>query len=262
MISSLKNIKGLSSRDVEIIRQGRPYADLRDFMDRTKFNSGKFETLLFAHALDCFADSSDKTKQETLYNWYYNEYAVGKKQNGKESSSMDLFPEFGVSENASTSHTITRFSNAELDERCMDLNGFLLKENILIKYHEYFEQGMRKVAEMTRNESYASGVKTRIYSIADALSEEVGEDKYRNLWMLAKVNSEARGISGKFGVFDKIVIGDGMNTATIVGNSIPSVFRKGSVLVFPVSINDRGKIYIDQRTLDRKDALVLEDENS
>ena len=259
LLASLKNIKGLSTRDVEIIEQGRPYADLRDFLDKTSFNAGKFETLLFAHALDCFADSSDKTKQETLYNWYYNDYLESRKSSRKNADSMDLFPELQEGLESATSRTITHFSKRELDERCMDLNGFLIQENILIKYHEYFEEGMRKVAEMTHDESYATGNRTRIYPIAEALGEEIGEDKYRNVWMLAKVKEEVRGIQGKFGTFDKLVIGDGMSTATIMGNAIPSIFHKGSVLVFPVSINDKGKIYIDSRTLDKKDAFVLED---
>lgn len=272
MYAPLKNIKGFSDKDVSNIisnREERPFVDLKDFLDRTKFNHNKFETLLFARALSAFGDI------EYLYNWYYNHYLKDKekekerekkekKKKKKDESQFSLFEdEFSVvveEEEDSSSEVpeiIKKFTASELEDKCLDINGFVIHENIQNKYHEYFEQGMAKVAEVKQNESYNSP-KRRIWKLSDIMQEEVEEDKFKNRWVLAKVTSEARGLMSKFGnkTFDKIVINDGYESITIMGR-IPSIFKKGNVMVFPVSIIN-GKVHIDHYTLEKFDALILE----
>jgi DNA polymerase III alpha subunit len=276
MYAPLKNIKGFSDKDVSNIisnREEHPFVDLKDFLDRTKFNHNKFETLLFARALSAFGDI------EYLYNWYYNHYLKDKekekerekkekkekKKKKKDESQLSLFEdEFSVvveeEEEDSSSEVpeiIKKFTASELEDKCLDINGFVIHENIQNKYHEYFEQGMAKVAEVKNNESYNSP-KRRIWKLSDIMQEEIEEDKFKNRWVLAKVTSEARGLMSKFGnkTFDKIVINDGYESITIMGR-IPSIFKKGNVMVFPVSIIN-GKVHIDHYTLEKFDALILE----
>ena len=275
MYAPLKNIKGFSDKDVSNIisnREERPFVDLKDFLDRTKFNHNKFETLLFANALSTFGDV------EYLYNWYYNHYLKDKekekerekkekkekKKKKKDESQLSLFEdEFSVvveEEEDSSSEVpeiIKKFTASELEDKCLDINGFVIHENIQNQYHEYFEQGMAKVAEVKHDESYNSP-KRRIWKLSDIMQEEVEEDKFKNRWVLAKVISEARGLMSKFGnkTFDKIVINDGYESVTIMGR-IPKDFKKGNVMVFPVSIIN-GKVHIDHYTLEKFDALILE----
>jgi len=272
LLAPLKNIKGFSDREVSTIIENRPYADLKDFLDRTKFNANRFETLLFANALECFG------KVEDLYNWYYNHY-VNEKKREKEREKLekkkkkkkddDLVMLFDIEEqeeeeeesSSAIPEVIKKFTKSELEEKCLDMNGFVVHENIQGKYREFFEKGMAKVAEMKRDESYNSP-KRKIWKLSDLVLEETEEDKYKNRWVLAKVISEVRGLVSKFNgrKFDKIVINDGYTSVTIMGK-IPKIFVKGRVMVFPVSLSN-GKIYIDQYTLDKKDALVLEDDES
>ena len=258
LLAPLKNIKGFSDREVNLIRDGRPYADLKDFLDRTKFNKNRFEALLFAHALDCFGSIPD------LYEWYYNEYdRQDRKPKPKKKETVDLFDMFGgepeqEEEPSSAPRIICPFTKQDIEDRCLDMNGFVIQDNIQIKYHEFYERGMAKVAEMKRNDAYNSQ-RSRIYGISEALEDEIEEDKYSNKWVLAKVLSVARGINGKFGKFDKMEIGDGYARTTIFG-SIPSVFQKGRVIVFPVSISGSNKrMYVDQKKMESLDAVILEE---
>ena len=235
LLAPLKNIKGFSDREVGIIERNRPYANLKDFLDKTKFNKNRFESLLFAHALDSFGEIED------LYNWYYNHYAEQEKQ-GKRPKKMEqsfLWEEDGDEQSSTVPESIRTFTKNEIEERCLDMNGFVIHENIRIKYHEFFERGMEKVAEFKKNPAYNSP-KRRIYKLSEIECEEPEEDKFKNRWVLAKVTSEARDIPSKFGgkTFHKITINDGFSSVTITGNRIPRSLSKGRVMVFPVSISN------------------------
>lgn len=255
LLAPLKNIKGFSDREVGIIERNRPYANLKDFLDKTKFNKNRFESLLFAHALDSFGEIED------LYNWYYNHYAEQEKQ-GKRPKKMEqsfLWEEDGDEQSSTVPESIRTFTKNEIEERCLDMNGFVIHENIRIKYHEFFERGMEKVAEFKKNPAYNSP-KRRIYKLSEIECEEPEEDKFKNRWVLAKVTSEARDIPSKFGgkTFHKITINDGFSSVTITGNRIPRSLSKGRVMVFPVSIIN-GRMYIDNHAMEKLDPVVLEE---
>lgn len=116
---------------------------------------------------------------------------------------------------------------------------------------------MAKVAELKHNEDYNKPHR-RIYKLDAAVNDGPEEDKYKNKWVLAKVTTEARGIPSKWGrPFDKIIVNDGFTNVTIMG-TIPKEFKKGNVLVFPISINDNGKVYIDRNKTDKLEIVILE----
>lgn len=257
LLAPLKNIKGFSDREVKIIEENRPYKDLADFLDKTKFNNKRFERLLFANALGTWGCVED------LYNWYYNHYFEKdkKKSKPKKIETFDLFSMGGESEDELSSSVqpavIKTFTKNELEDLCLDLNGFVINENVQIKYNEYFERGMAKVAELKHNEDYNKPHR-RIYKLDAALNDGPEEDKYKNKWVLAKVTSEARGIPSKWGrPFDKIVVNDGFTNVTLMG-TIPKEFKKGNVLVFPISINDNGKVYIDRNKTNKLEIVIVE----
>lgn len=248
LLAPLKNIKGFSDREVSKIEEGRPYADLRDFLDKTGFNEKRFEQLLFANAFHVWGDVP------TLYEWYYNDYAKkdGKK---KEDEQFSLFDE-PQEEQSSAPRILMPYSKVELEEKCLDLNGFVVQDNIRIKYSEFFKRGLVKVAEIKHNEDYAVGTR-KIRTLEEAEALEVDEDKYKNFWVLAKVMSEARGLPGKYGTFDKVVIGDGFTSVTLTGK-VPSILKRGSVVIFPVSKNSNGKLIYDRSRSEKLDPVVLE----
>jgi len=266
LLAPLKNIKGFSEREVRIIKENRPYADLKDFLTKTKFNANRFESLLFAHAFDAFGSIED------LYNWYYNDYVEMekqeklKRQEKRKRKAEQVLLDFGdaiIEEEESSSSAepkmLKSFTKNELEERCLDMNGFVVNDNIQIKYHEFFEQGMKKVAELKNNPSYNSP-RRRIYKLSEIEGEEPDEDKFKNRWILAKITSEARDIPSKFGgkTFHKITINDGFSSVTITGNKISRSLSKGRVMVFPVSIIG-GKLYVDNYTMEKLDPVVLEE---
>ena len=258
LLAPLKNIKGFSDREVGIIERNRPYANLKDFLDKTKFNKNRFEALLFAHALDSFGEIED------LYNWYYNHYVEQEKQENKNKKQKKmeqsfLWDEADDGQSSTVPENIRTFTKNEIEERCLDMNGFVIHENIRIKYHEFFERGMEKVAEFKKNPAYNSP-KRRIYKLSEIECEEPEEDKFKNRWVLAKVTSEARDIPSKFGgkTFHKITINDGFSSVTITGNRIPRSLSKGRVMVFPVSIIN-GRMYIDNQAMEKLDPVVLEE---
>ena len=257
LLAPLKNIKGFSDREVGIIERNRPYSNLKDFLDKTKFNKNRFEALLFAHALDSFGEIED------LYNWYYNHYVEQEKQenkNKKQKMEQSFLWDDADNEQPSTvPENIRTFTKNEIEERCLDMNGFVIHENIRIKYNEFFERGMEKVAEFKKNPAYNSP-RRRIYKLSEIECEEPEEDKFKNRWVLAKITSEARDIPSKFGgkTFHKITINDGFSSVTITGNRIPRSLSKGRVMVFPVSIIN-GKMYIDNHAMEKLDPVVLEE---
>lgn len=254
LLAPLKNIKGFSDREVKIITEGRDYTDLRDFLDKTKFNKNRFEALLFAHALDKFGDIP------TLYEYYYNDYANenNEKKKPKKVETFDLFSLDEPQEEPEAPRVMFTLSKVEVEDKCLDMNGFIIQDNIRIKYHEFYERGMAKVVELKHNEDYNSP-RRRIYTLSDVKNEDVEEDKYKNRWVLAKVTNVVRGLVGKTGSkFDKLEISDGYTKIVIMG-SIPQVFKKGRVMIFPVSINDNQKIKIGNMTMSKLDPVILED---
>lgn len=254
LLAPLKNIKGFSDKDVSNIVSNRPYKDLSDFIEKTKFNDNRFEALLFSNSLRSFGTIED------IYNWYYNDYKPRQSKKKTVEKVMSLFEDDEEESSSESSASITTFTKDDLEDRCLDLNGFVVRENILIQYHDYFETGMKLVAERMRNQDYI-GKTTKIYTLGEILACEPPEEgRYRNCWTLAKVQNVARDLKSKFsgGTFGKMTVGDGRDSLTITSKNIPEFFKKNSVVVFPVSIGETGKVYLDSRILEKVEPVVLE----
>lgn len=268
LLAPIKNIKGFSDKEVETIMSNRPYKDIADFLEKTKYKKNRFEPLLFAHAFDCLYDNGSGATPpenwiEDVYNWYRSTHPEEYEKKGgmpakkRKTQAISLFDDEDPDEDeSSSSMELVVFTRDELEEKCLDLNGFVIHDVLMKIYADYYSGGMKHVAKVTGNEEYGKR-NDRIYSIGDILEMQVEEGRYKNCWTLASVQSVARDIPGKFGTFCKMTIGDGIDSTTIMCNSIPQVFQKGVVIVFPVSINDKGKIYVDNRTMEKLDPVVL-----
>ena len=249
LLAPLKNIKGFTDKDVNIISDNRPYNDLKDFLDKTKFNNKKFETLLFAHAFNKWG------KIEDLYNWYYNHYfEKDKKKKKKESQTNDLFDAFGFDdgskmEDASSSEieeTIKTFTKSELEEKCMDLNGFVIQENIMMKYYDVYKKHLYDFSKVY-DQSTSIG-KSVIYKISDI--EGMNKSEFsKPVWVLAKVQNVALNLQGKKSTFSKATLHDGESKLDLFfweKSYLPEAFNKGNVIIVPL------KVITDEETLKNK----------
>ena len=265
LLAPLKNIKGFSDREVRTIVDGRPYRDLPDFLDRTKFNKNRFEALLFSHALRRFGSIPD------LYEYYYNVYAVKDSRPAKKEQSVDLFAMFGgepeqQEESSAAPRVQFPYNSGDIDEKCLDYNGFVIPTNVRAKYHEFFEKGMKKVAELKHDDSY-NNKRNRICTLEEASDpqqrkdDEVKKDGYMSRWILAKVVKVARNIPGKWGTFSKMTVSDGYDSKDIFCNSsLSSRLKKGVVAVMPVSVSkETGRMYFDSHTNDNHELVILEE---
>jgi DNA polymerase-3 subunit alpha len=116
-------IKGLG-KEAETVVKNRPYNSVMDFLEKTKMGKGRMESLIFSGAFDCF------DTRENVYNWYHNTYlSKGKK-------SQEAFFDF-FDDESSSSDNLKHFTKNELKEMEYDINGYLIPENILDKYHEH-----------------------------------------------------------------------------------------------------------------------------
>ena len=233
LLAPLKNIKGFSDREVNIIKENRPYNDLKDFLDKTGFNNKRFETLLFANAFNKWGSVED------LYNWYYNHY-FEKDKKKKEVLTDDLFASFGIDDgyesSSSVAETIKTFTKAELEEKCMDLNGFVIPDNIMIRFHEVYEKHLCDFTQ-SAGEDTRDG-KSKTYKLAD-LSTMIKGEKSEPVWVLAQVKSVAVNLKTKSErLFSKVVLNDGDTSLTIFiwKNYLPSYFQKNNVLILPMRV--------------------------
>lgn len=259
LLAPLKNIKSISDRELNIITQNRPYKDLKDFLDKTQFNNKRFEVLLFAHAFDKFG------KIEDLYNWYYNNYINKDKENKKE---KDLFDEFGFVEENESSYAetnIVTFNKVELDEKCMDLNGFIVSDNILIKYHDIYK---KKIGDLIDAEKDSKIGKSKIYQLEDLYKMEKGESS-EAVWALAQVKNTAVNLKTKNGKpFSKATLSDGITKLDIFiwRDYLPSYIKKGNVLVLPFKVFTdpdikENKISFAEWMADKCDIPIIEEVN-
>lgn len=231
LLAPIKNIKGFSDREVNIIKQNRPYKDLKDFLDKTEFNNKRFESLLFANAFNKWGNVED------LYNWYYNHY-FEKNKKKKEVLTNDLFSEFGIEDNNQSSNveSIKTFTKSELEEKCMDLNGFVIPDNIMIRFHEVYEKHLRDYVKCINED--AKEARFKIYKLADLYTMQK-TDKSEAVWVLAQVKNIATNLRTKKGSpFSKVILTDGeTNLELYIWKShLPSFFKKGNVLILPMRV--------------------------
>jgi len=235
LIAPLSNIKGFSEKDTEIIEQNRPYSNIKEFMDKTGFSKGKFESLLFANALLSFGDV------ETIYNWYYNEYT----KSGKKKQA-NLFLDFGDSFTEKEEENRVFFTKDELKERCYEMNGFFVDENLMSKYPEIYSAGM---------EPFIDGVKDKIYSLQEAI-----QSKAKEHWVFVIVKSIQRNIRSKHGgVYDKIELTDGINSISIFSNNSPIEIQNGNKVIIPLLIDrESDKISLSTRLKEKYGVFLVE----
>ena len=210
LIAPLSNIKGFGEKDTDIVISNRPYSSIREFMDKTNLGKGKFESLLFANAFSSLGDI------EKIYNWYYNEYT--NKSRKKEVSFLDFGDDF--SKNEEENHVT--FTVDELKEKCYEMNGFFVEDNLLSKYSYIYDEGLKR---------YVDDNKSKIYNLREALDSETKE-----LWALVLVKSVERGIKSKSsgGTYDKITLTDGITSINIITSRAPYEVRVGEKLVLPL----------------------------
>jgi DNA polymerase III alpha subunit len=116
-------IKGLG-KEAETVVKNQPYSSFSDFLEKTSVGKGRVESLIFSGAFDCF------DTRENVYNWYHNTYlSKGKK-------SQEAFFDF-FDDESSSSDNLKHFTKNESKEMEYDINGYLIPENILDKYHEH-----------------------------------------------------------------------------------------------------------------------------
>ena len=228
LLAPLKNIKGFSDREVNNIVNNRPYVDLKDFLDKTKFNEKRFEQLLFARCFDKWG------KVEDLYNWYYNFYVESNKKSKKETLTESLF-DFDVEEDTS-SQTITTFTKNELEEKCVDLNGFIIPDNIMMKYSYVYNGKLRDFSNQIDPDSKVG--RSKIYKLSD-LDKMEKKDTSDPVWVLVQVKNIAEGLKTKKGnTFSKITVNDGEKNLTLFiwQSKVPNVFKKGNVMIIPLKV--------------------------
>lgn len=274
LLAPLSNIKNFGDKDVDTVIENRPYSSIKDFMDKTGLKESKFEMLLFANAFSSFGDV------ETLYNWYHNEYNVKKKA----TDDFVVF-DFGAEFNPADDREITTFSQSELENKCFEMNGFLIEENLLITLKDVYENKEKYLGEeLTKNE--------KIYSIQEAIDktnetveeeiaqylegqnlnsvsqcndiqkqeiEEIRKEKMMTKWVLAKVKKVSQLKSKQGRPYSKIFITDGITHLDFFGGAnIHSNIKPGNVVVMPLSIGGDGSIRLDSYKVDKKDIFLVE----
>ena len=239
--ASIKNIKGFNDRDVRVITENAPYKDLKDFADKVKFTPNKFDTLIYSNAL------SDFGGVETIYNWYHNQY-LQEKSKPKKQQTVSLFDddeEVGIEELPSR-----KFTESELKELCLDVNGFYIEENLRNKYAAYYHGGIKYLeARINKSIEPTKERNTLIFNVDDikARVEEKRKsesEKPSEAYILAKVDTYEKQVkSQKF----NIVLTDGCDTLPITSFKRYPWMKKGGIYVIPLLITSSGYVNINER---------------
>lgn len=273
LIAPLSNIKNFGEKDVDVVINNRPYSSIKEFMDKTGFKEAKFEMLLFANALSAFGDI------ETLYNWYHNEFCA--KEN--KTDSFDFF-DFGAEFDAKDERKIITFTSQELEDKCFEMNGFYIEENLIVSLKDVYENKEKYFGEeLTRNE--------KIYSIQEAINktnesiedlikeylednnligksldaiqrdeiEEIKKEKIMTKWVLAKIKKVDRLKSKNGKLFTKVMLTDGVTNLEIFGGSVLHThIKQGNIVVLPLCFGGDGSIRFDSFKIDKKDIFLVE----
>ena len=243
LLAPLANIKGFSVADTELIMENRPYRDIKDFLDKTQFGKGKVEALLFAGALSKFGDVT------TLYNWYYNDYCNKDK---KKNESVDFF-DFGDDFSIKEKKNEKSFTKEELQDKQYEMNGFQVDENLIIKYHRIYEEGLKYFTK--------DDCKTKIYRIKEAITAPVA-----STWVLGKIRSIQMDKWQNY----QVTLTDGIDFYTFKLKNQDynsSCFRRNSVCVFPFykevekdgdEIISIGTMFYSRYNAEKKDIFKIE----
>lgn len=212
--AGISGIKGIGN-EAEALLIGRPYKNLRDFLDKTGASKSKFEALLFA---GCFDDFDER---ENTYNWYHEVYR--KKKNVKEVDDSQLtFDLFDCDDSEDSFKNVKAFSKEELRDLEYEMNGFLIPKNIICKYVKLLEEDKKiKTIEQVKN----------------------GVIKYP--LVLCQVEKPLIFTSKKGTNWCKLKVTDGRDDLDIMMNESTyklkaRYFATGNILVVPVAFSDDG----------------------
>ena len=230
LVAPLSNINGFGTSDTLLVMKNRPYATVTEFMDKTRLTASRFDSLLFAGALDCFGD------RVYLYNWYHESYSKRKKRPEAAPQLTFEFDDFGEEESFPMK---TRFSRAELDAMFEEMNGFILHENLRAKY-----------AGLLRSQ-------TDVKTVVEANTRHVN----KHFTLLCKIAETGRFTAKSGSQYVRIELTDGSDTAdTVMGamqySQYSKTLKKGNVLLLPCELAEKEGFYIDD--LERRPARVLE----
>lgn len=245
LLAPLANIKGFSVADTELVMANRPYKDINDFLDKTQFGKGKVEALLFAGALSKFGDVTD------LYNFYYNDYC---NKNKKKATSATDFFDFGDAFKIKKEEKEKKsFTEEELQDKQYEMNGFQVDENLIIKYHRIYEEGLK---HFTKDDC-----KTKIYRIREAIEAPVA-----STWVLGKIRSIQMDKWHDY----RITLTDGIDFYSFKLKNQDynsSCFKRNSVCVFPFykeverdgdEIISIGTMFYSRYNAEKKDIFKIE----
>lgn len=230
LYASISNIKGLGEKQAQIIKNNRPYTNITQFLQKTKFGKSKFETLLFAGAFDEFCD------RETLYNWYYNVYT---KKTPKKEEIDQMVLDFLMPQEEQTIDITRSFSTKELKELFYEYNGFNLQQMILNKYKNFLEENKK--------------IKT---------IQEVLKKKVKFPMMIGKIQESYSFTSKNGKCWTKIKITDGIFEAEVMmSTSIyeglkGKTLKEGNIVVLPVAVSETEMLFLGN--IDKYEIKVLE----
>jgi hypothetical protein len=165
-------------------------------------------------------------------------------------------------ESSSEIENIKTFTKSELEEKCMDLNGFVIPDNIMMKYYYVYSSHL---SDIVKNTEDTRDGRSKIYKLSD-LSTMKKTDTSEPVWVLAQVKNIAVNLKTKTGkTFSKVVINDGETSLTLFiwQDHLPSFFNKGNVIILPLRVvtdedTEENKITFASWKADKVDVPILE----
>ena len=228
--ASIKNIKGFNDKDVEAIKLHAPYSSLNDFADKVKFTPSKFDTLIYSHALDDFGTV------ESVYNWYHNQYLAEKE--GKKSGKQETWSLFGDEDEKVEELPPRLFSQDEICSLSLDVNGFYVRQNLLIKYKELYGRNVSEFENLQDALEMKSGKILTISEFQVEAKKAIKEKlKFKKLAVLVKVEKTERKISRTGTPYQRVSAKDGVDDI-IFFNFERLPVKEGGEYIFAISVGD------------------------
>jgi DNA polymerase III alpha subunit len=220
------SIKGMG-KEAETIVKNQPYSSVQDFLERTKIGKGRVESLIFSGAFDSF------DTRENLYNWYHNIW-LGE---GKKVDTFDFFDD-----EESSFDNYRKFSEQELKEKELDINGYLIPKNIMVEFGKHigtklYNLTVKDILTVKRDNSH--------YPLVLGMIDGVRISKSRN---------------GKEWAY--LSLTDGFNELTVMTSKAKYLTRQkslknGNVVILPVAFS-----FDDDGTPKDRNTCFLSDEKN
>lgn len=207
-------IKGLG-KEASTIVENQPYSSIVDFLEKTKMGKGRMESLIFSGAFDSF------DTRENIYNWYHNFWLNGGNKKKKDFFQENLFGE-EFEEISDCIDDGRHFTNKELLELEYEMNGYLIPENIIVKYKDWI------------------GKEVEGLKVKDISTVKMEGTKFATI--LGKVDGIRLSKSKRGKDLAYISLCDGSNFITVITSQDKYLARKktlsvGNIVLFPVSFS-------------------------